>query len=325
MTECMKHLRFNWFFYAVVACIALCCLPVMAFSQQNPDKNRRVSESQSPENIGKTPYTPPKSKSSNPAPRKAKPGRTASDKSFVMNEPRGPLNPSERARYYGIGALELGLNVGITHGFTDIAGKSVAENLDLNQLFIENASTGLGVYARYKINNWFGVSGGFDYTKLAGFNSEGFAYQYGIVKNDLGVEIPLYETVYSFNNDLLEFSGKIELHTVLPKNPGIGFYGFAGFSAYYSTPSIYGLNDELIIIPADNNSQGIYNSPAMYFALPVGGGATVMVAKFVRIGIELGYRFTSNHGIDGVYVMDTRYDSYLNSSLKIGYVFPSGK
>ncbi len=328
----MNYWRFNGFFFTIVAYAAMSFFPVTAFSQQNTGKAGRVSESQSPENIGQTSYSPPKSKSRNPVSQRAKSGRTSSDKSFVMNEPRGPLNPSERARYYGIGSLELGLNVGITYGITDISGKSINENLDINQLFVNNASPGFGFYARYKINNWFGVSSGIDYTRMAGFKSEGFAYQYGTVRNNLGVEIPLHEMVYSFSNDLLEFSGKMELHTVLPKNPGIGFYGFAGFAAYYSMPSIYGLNDELIKIPSqkeiqevDNEIQGIYEAPAVSFALPVGVGATVMVAKFVRIGLELGYRFTSNHGIDGVYVMETRYDSYVHTRLRIGYVFPSGK
>lgn len=246
---------------------------------------------------------------------------------FIMNEPRGPLSPSDRDRFYGIGALEVGVNLGAAHVLTDVSGKPGANFPSLENFLISNASFAGGLFARYRINEWVGFSFGADLARLNASNDLGYTYRY-IVRRDANmVETPDSLNVYSFTNDIAEFSGKLELHSPPLGRSSWSFYGFAGFAAFYSKPQMYdNMNMAIETTPMEivTASGTVTPDPpsSLSFALPLGGGATVMLANFVRVGFEIGYRYTGNHGIDGAYVMNTAYDSYMFSTIRIGYVFP---
>ena len=296
--------------------VGLLGIPDHANAQQKATRAERVSESKSPESYGTTKSTTPKSNSQEVTSRSSSRARSRSgtDNPFIMNVPRGPLRPSDRARFYGIGAIEIGVNVGSSHVLSDVGGKPGADNWNAGAFISDHVSYSAGLFARYKINEWFGFALGFDYADLSAGMSDGYNYNFMIR------EIPQNVTIYSFTNKVYEVSWKMELHTPPFRKSGIGLYGFAGISGFYHNPEIFDANNQPIFLSEQLETPSPYS-----LALPVGGGITIMVANFVRIGLETGYRYTANHGLDGAFVTDTRYDSFLFNTIRIGYVLPYKK
>ncbi len=252
--------------------------------------------------------------------------------SFIMNEPRGPIRPSDRDRFYGVGALEVGVNLGTAFAYTDINGKPGLDPFELDQLIQNNTSLTAGLFARYRINEWFGFSVGADMTRLRASNPNGFNHQYVVFRDVNQNETLENVDVYSFSNDLAELSGKLELYSPVIGRSSLSVYGFAGFSVILHNPSIYDslgqpITLDPLIIEVSNPLREIEPEPApnMAYALPFGGGVSVMMANFVRVGLEVGYRYTGSHGLDGLHISENPYDSYVFTTIRIGYVFPLRK
>ncbi len=304
-------------------------LPGTAHAQRNTTKAERVSESRPSDSYHSGRRTTASSNSERPSARASSRARSQPDIPFIMNVPRDPLRPSDRARYYGIGVIEVGLNAGSAHVMSDVGGKPGYDNWSASAFLQENVSYSAGLFARYKINEWFGLALGVDHARLSGGNTNGFEYNYEYIQtiiNENGetknIPVSLNETIYSFTNNIYELSWKMELHAPAFKRSGLGLYGFAGISGYYNKPEMFDGANQAIAI--EESPERISPSP-LSIALPVGGGITIVVANYVRVGFEIGYRYTANHGLDGAYVTDTKYDSFLYNTLRIGYVFPSKK
>lgn len=242
--------------------------------------------------------------------------------SFIMNEPRGPIRPSDRDRFYGIGALEIGVNLGTAFAYTDINGKPGLDPFELDQVFQNNTSLTAGLFARYRINEWFGFSVGADMTRLQASSNTGFTHTYlaGIAPD--GTRTYGTADIYSFSNDLAEFSGKLELYSPVIGRSSLSFFGFAGFSALLHDPQVFDINGDPVNFPS---VPGFEEAGKLAFALPFGAGFSLMMANFVRVGLEVGYRYTGSHGLDGLHIPQHPYDSYMFSTVRIGYVFPLRK
>ena len=290
-------------------------IPDRAYAQRKATKAERVSESNSPESYGTTKTTTPKSNSREVTSRSSSSNRPRSNNPFIMNVPRDPLRPSDRARFYGIGAIEIGLNAGSSHVLSDVGGKPGSDYWNAGAFFIDHVSYSAGLFARYKINEWFGLALGVDHSELTAANADGYMYYYGPDTNT-----PQSVMIYSFTNKIYEVSWKMELHTPPFKKSGVGLYAFAGISGLYNNPEIFDGNNQPIILTEQQDTPSPYS-----LALPVGGGITIMVANYIRIGLETGYRYTANHGLDGAFVPGTIYDSFLYNTVRIGYVLPYKK
>lgn len=307
-------MRLSGMFFILLAAV-LFALPNATQAQRKTTKAEKVSESQAPNSYQPGKQTTPSSDSKAPKKRRSSRVKSGTRFPFIMNVPRSPLRPSDRARYYGIGVVEIGLNAGTSHVITDVGGKPGSGNWNTMAFINDNVSYSTGLFVRYKINEWFGLAGGVDHAWLTASNPDGYIYTYG-----MNGDMPLTETVYSFTNSIYEMSLKMELHTPPFKNSGVGIYGFAGIAGYSSDPKIFDESNQAILI--QDASQQVTPSP-FSLALPIGGGVTIVVAEFVRVGLEIGYRYTANHGLDGAFVTNTHYDSFLYNTIRIGYVLPS--
>lgn len=313
----------------------------VSLAQRNTSKAESVSQSVPSDANKRQKYRSPRSSSRDPEGRSTRVKKNTSRNSFIMNEPRDPLRPSDRARYYGIGSLEVGINAGVSHSFTDIAGKAGGQNADFKSMMVNNASYTGGVFTRYRISEYFGLALGFDYAKLQGKSADenGFLYYVGdevgadglFVLNELSERVPVTTTIHSFSGNMLEASAKFEIHAPFMQTTGFGLYGFVGFSGLYNKPKYFNETGSEMEIPwiIGTGYGQLYagkTTPSPFsLALPFGIGLTTMVANYVRIGIEAGYRYTGNQGIDGLHVADAGYDAYMFSTFKIGYVFPARK
>lgn len=295
--------------------------PYEVSAQRRASRAVRISESVPHNNRPVRRYTPPRSESVAPGRRAAPPRRTTSFIPFIMNEPRDPLRPSDRDRFYGIGVMELGLSTGLSHVFTDMHGKLGQGSLDLGVMLKDFTSYQLGVFARYRVNEWVGFSFGLDHAKLQGLAPDGFTYVYG---TQMGMPVSI--DVYSFSNRVYEMSGKMELHAPPLGRAALGLYGFLGLSGVYSQPLLFDSENQQLAVPPDPATGRLQQelSP-LGLALPFGAGVTAVVGNYVRVGLELGYRYTANHGLDGIVVPTSGYDSFMFSTLRVGYILPSRK
>ncbi len=80
-------------------------------------------------------------------------------------------------------------------------------------------------------------------------------------------------------------------------------YALAGFSVYF-------------------DEHDVMQEP-LYFALPVGGGFSVLLGGSVRLGYEASYRFTSNQALDGFLGSPARRDAFLTQSLRLSVPLPN--
>ena len=237
---------------------------------------------------------------------------------FTLNQTRSPFRPSDRDRFYGMGVWELGVNAGLAHAFTDVSGKIGQENFpDMGDFILDNASYSFGFFTRNKINEWFGLAFGADMARLAGSNALGYRYVYQATDGP-----PFESMVYSFRNQIAEVSAKMELYTPPLGRQGLQLYGFAGFGAFYTNPMMFDQNGLRVDLQSTTSGPTGNRPSGISLALPVGGGITMVTGNYLRIGYEIGYRYTGNNAIDGAFVPETPYDAYLFNTIRIGYVFP---
>ena len=247
--------------------------------------------------------------------RRSKEMKASRSAHFTRNMPRGSVNPSDRDQFYGLDVWEMGISGGVTHPFTDVTWKFGQGDFNLGGFVADNVSVTAGLYARNKLSEWFALSVSADAARLSGSNPDGYLYRYG----------PNSVYVYSFRNDMAELSGRMEFHAPPIGISTLNFYVFGGFAAFISQPEMYDLGGGVIRIePLPNELYQTSYSP-ISFALPFGAGLTFMPLKNIRLGYEIGYRYTGNNGIDGAYVLTTPYDAYMFNTVRIGYNFPKRK
>ncbi|MBW6497225.1 MAG: hypothetical protein K0B09_02425 [Bacteroidales bacterium] len=242
-------------------------------------------------------YSPPESASLNA-------GTLGSDRPTptpsMVNQTRGrgrqPLRMSERDRYFGVGSREMGFSVGTAHSFTDLQG---SKGLGLGQSInyqVNNPGFTLGVYSKFRMVEWFGLSLGLDYARLTGSDEK---------------ELQGFEG-YSFENNLLEFNARIAFYAPLPSMNTFDIYGFAGLGLFANNLKLM-------------NADGFEEQPIGEFrilqpAIPFGVGFSWLAGFRTVIGYEFGYRYTAFNLLDGVEPTDTRYDGYLFNAIRIGFI-----
>jgi hypothetical protein len=242
----------------------------------------------------------PRSNSLNPANLFRGTRRPQSGSTSFRNEPRPPLQPSRRDEFFGISQREIGINIGTAHAFTDVGGTKQMGFADMVDYQMRNPNLNVGVFARFRVIHWFGVSASFDYASFSGMDETG--------------ELEDFES-YSFKNDIFELGGKVEFYVPMKYGSPVDIYGFSGLSVFYNNPRLFDSAGE---------ERGITQSVALFQpAIPLGVGANVRITPRVRLGYELGYRYLVFNFLDGVYVSGSHYDSYLYNHIKVSYGLPS--
>lgn len=226
-------------------------------------------------------------------------GRPAPSPSSVSQTRGGgrlPLRMSERDRYFGVGSREMGFNLGTAHSFTDIQGSKGLGFGESVNFQVSNPGITIGVYSKFRMVEWFGLSIGFDYARLSGED-----------QNDLNN----YEG-YSFENNMIEFNARVAFYAPLATKNEFDIYAFAGLGLFSNNISL-------------KNADGLEVNPSSEFsnlqpAIPFGVGLSWLVGHRMVIGYEMGYRYTAFNMLDGVAPPDTRYDAYLFNTLRIGFI-----
>lgn len=221
---------------------------------------------------------------------------TPSNNLQASGQGKPPLRMSHRDRYFGLGSRELGLNIGTVHAFTDLQGtKGLPFGESLN-FQIKNPGIALGLYSRLRMVDWFGLSLGIDFARISGEDNGSMEEYEG----------------YSFENNLLEFNARIAFYAPISSKNVFDIYGFAGLALFNNSLSLM-------------NAEGVPVEPRGEFrnlqpALPFGIGFSWMAGYRVVVGFEAGYRYSAFNYLDGIAPVNTRYDSYLFTNFKIGYI-----
>ncbi|MFO7977476.1 MAG: hypothetical protein R6U64_02340, partial [Bacteroidales bacterium] len=236
------------------------------------------------------------SRSKNPTALSKNTRRSRSGSTSFRNEPRAPVGPSYRDKYFGQSKREVGLNVGTAHAFTDLTGTKNVPLPEALNYQVQNPDITLGVFARFRIVEWFGLSVALDYAKFSGMDQTG---EYDDYIN------------HTFKNQVFELGGKIEFFA--PMNFGSPFdvYGFSGLSMLYNDPKVY---------DAGGLETNPLQSPNIFQpAIPLGIGFNVRLSPRVKLGYELGYRHLIYNYLEGVFIPGTGYDSYFFNQVKVSY------
>lgn len=209
---------------------------------------------------------------------------------------RQPLRMSERDRYFGVGSREMGFNVGTAHSFTDIQGSKGLGFVESVNFQVRNPGITFGVYSRFRMVEWFGLSIGLDYARLSGEDQNDL--------NNFGG--------YSFENNMFEFNARVAFYAPLATKNEFDIYAFAGLGLFSNNITL-------------KNADGLEVNPGSEFsnlqpALPFGVGISWLAGYRMVIGYEIGYRYTAFNMLDGVEPPDTRYDAYLFNTLRIGFI-----
>ncbi|GEM_PF-1668052 len=245
----------------------------------------------------------PKKKDATPDSRSVDPGEVGDDRGRrvstsssppTTSQRREPLGPSLREEYYGVGSREIGISLGTAHSFVDLTGtKSMGFGDNLDYQF-SNIDLAAGLFARFRVNNWFGLNVGLDYARFSGEDTE------GLLEN---------HAFHRFENDVFEASGKMEFFIPMRSATIFDIYGFGGISLFYTNPDLFDQTGTSVAVEASYSQ--------IQPAIPFGIGISGLVGNRVKIGYELGYRYTVLNSLDGVEIPDTRYDSYLFNALKV--------
>lgn len=221
---------------------------------------------------------------------------------YTSGQGKSSLRMSHRDRYFGVGSREFGFNLGTAHGFTDLQGSKGLGFGESLQFQVKNPGFTFGVYSKLRMVDWFGLSLGLDYGRINGEED-------GTLEAFEG---------YSFENNLLEFNARLAFFAPLPSVNVFDIYAFAGLALFSNNLNLY--DPEGFPVDTEGNFSKIQP------AIPFGIGLSGLVGSRVVIGYELGYRYTSFNYLDGVAPFDSRYDGYLFSNIKIGFILkPRGK
>lgn len=262
-----------------------------------PSEASRRSQSRSHSRNRTQSYSPPESGSLNAGNLGSdRPAPSPSSVNQTRGQGRQPLRMSERDRYFGVGSRELGFSVGTAHSFTDLQGSKglgLGESINFQ---VNNPGLTVGVYSKFRMVDWFGLSLGLDYARLTGTDDNSLSGFEG----------------YSFENNLVEFNARIAFYAPLATKNSFDIYAFAGLGLFAN-------NLKLL------NADGIEEQPIGEFkvlqpAIPFGVGLSWLVGYRTVVGYEFGYRYTAFNLLDGVEPTNTRYDGYLFNAIRIGFI-----
>ncbi len=248
----------------------------------------------------------PKRRTSTPDTRSVDPGEIGEERSRPVRsassppttgQRQEPLGTSLREDYYGVGSREIGISFGTAHSFVDLTGTKTMGFGDNLEYQFQNIDFTAGIFGRYRVNNWFGLNVGLDYARFTGENTDGAI-------EDL--------SPYRFENDVFEVSGKMEFFIPMRTATVFDIYAFGGISLFYTNPSLFDQDGTSVAVEASYSQ--------MQPAIPFGIGVSGLVGNRIKIGYELGYRYTVLNSLDGLELPDTRYDSYLFNALKVGFL-----
>jgi hypothetical protein len=243
-------------------------------------------------------YTPPPSNSQSPSPFASDSKARNSKLHSVRNTPKPPLYNSRRDQQFTTGIWEFGVSVSTTHTIGEIGGARDFSGSEFLRYHASNNSYGMGIYTRYLMNDWFSVHAGLKFINLSATSDEPFSYQ--------------NHRVYSFNNDIFEFSGQSEFRIPALASSPLDLYGFLGIGMLYNDVTIFNQNNQSLATSDEYNHLQPF--------IPLGAGISLKITNNWKIGYEFGWRNTIFHFLDGVRQADA-YDHYFLNSIKIGYVF----
>jgi hypothetical protein len=228
---------------------------------------------------------------------------------FSADDPKGPLQPSRRDIYYGVGQSEIGLIAGFAHPFTDIIGKPGTQ-YDIMEFARENASVTGGLFFRHKVNYWFALNGSITAAMLRASNQDGFNYVFDESAGEGGSVM-----LYRFENDIAGIMGKMEFYLPQEVLPGLNVFGFVGLAGYMNNPRVFGADGQEVVLATEN--------PMFFPTLPMGVGLTyTSESNSFRVGLELGYHYVGRHALDGISVRTSRYDSFIANQITVGFLLP---
>lgn len=206
------------------------------------------------------------------------------------------MGPSYRDRYFGQSKREVGLNIGTAHAFTDLTGTKNVPLPEALNYQVQNPDLTLGVFARFRIVEWFGLSVALDYARFSGKDQTGEYDEY---------------IDFTFENHVVELGGKVEFFAPMNFGSPFDIYGFSGLSILYNDPKIF---DD-----SEMETNPIQSMNLFQPAIPLGVGFNVRLTPRVKLGYELGYRHLVFNFLEGVFIPDAGYDSYLYGQVKLSY------
>ncbi len=268
--------------------------------------NRTVAErrSQSKEHptTRRQSYRPPESNSQLPMGSSGSTNVRSTENVAVENVQKSPLGVSRRDQEMGTRPItwEIGINVGSAHAVTDIGNAKNMAFGDFMGYQTDNYGLNFGLYTKRLLSSWLGVSFGMDYGSYGGHHSCSTLADsdyYG----------------YRFENNVFEFFGKLELHAPFLERKAFDLYGFTGIGVFFNDLRLFNEQNRPVTIETDFNQ--------VQPAIPVGLGFGYVINNQVRIGYELGYRYTMFNFFDGVGDKGSVNDRYFSNVLKVGIVF----
>ncbi len=216
----------------------------------------------------------------------------------VQNSPKEPLSTSRRDRVVNVpNKWELGLSIGSSHAVADIGDSKEMAFGDFVSYQFSNLGLNFGIYTKYKFTSYFAASFGMDYGSYIGVQST-------VANNYSG---------YRFENDVFEFFGKTEFHAPFLKNTIADAYLFTGIGVFFNDLRVY---DEF-----NRRHRVEVEYSQIQPTIPVGIGFGFKLNNKVRLGYELGYRYTFFNLFDGVQDVSTKYDKYFSNALKLSVGF----
>lgn len=194
---------------------------------------------------------------------------------------------------------DFGVNVGASNYLGEIGGLDETRRDFVFDMKLNRTQLVFGAFGRYKISPQLAVNVGFNYGKVRGndSNSENAAR---VARN------------LSFQNNILELSGRLELTLLYDNdvggrgyyNPDFRLYGFLGAGVMRHNPqaSYEGDNPEFqgnLLDLQPLQTEGV-SYELWQFTLPAGLGLYFTHKKVHRFGWEIGYRTTFTDYIDDV-------------------------
>ncbi|MFW5793247.1 MAG: DUF6089 family protein [Bacteroidota bacterium] len=259
------------------------------------------SQSQNPSNTKKK-HTPPASESELPMGSSKNGAVKSTSNSAVANTPKEPLSESRRDKVMSKSQWLMGLSFGSSHAVADIGNsKNMAFGEFVDYQF-SNLGLSMGLFTKYHLNNWFALSFGMDYGSYKGVHnapSLNDSYYYG----------------YSFENNIFEFFAKTEFSAPFLATTPVDLYLFTGIGVFFNDMKLY--DDDNRRVSPNEISDYSQTQPS----IPVGLGFGYYFNNKLRIGYELGYRYTVFTFFDGVNIDSSGYDKYFSNSLKVSYNF----
>jgi len=201
---------------------------------------------------------------------------------------------------------DFGVNLGASNYLGEIGGEEETRRDFVFDMKLNRTQLTVGGFARYKFNPQLSANVGINYGRIKGndYNS----------KNPARVARNL-----SFQNDIIELSGRLELTLFYDNdlggrgyyNPDFKIYAFAGAAVMKHNPKVRYMGDisefngELVELQP-LKTEGI-DYDLWQFTVPAGIGIYLTHKKIHRFGFEIGYRTTFTDYLDDVsttYVSD---------------------